>query len=774
VSWFDRWLRSARRKVSPGVAASSQPKCDTEVVENKPQNPFVANVAAFPIRKNSKEEGEPFQNLYVEKAATTATNGNIACKANGLGVANAWRRAGDAWRHVAPLPELQSAAALPVHVDFETRNIGGCDLPQAGAWRYAADPATEIITLVYRDPKGKSRLWTPTSPFRVPLEWFVNDPAYSFVCFGDFEPIVWEAIMVARHGFPAIPLARWIDARATCSYLALPRSLDKVLPVIGSEIVKDKVGRTLVLSLSRPSLKTGDYPEITSEIRQRSRQYNQIDVDGLVDVHAAVGSLDGREREVWRLDHTINRRGVRIDVEFVQAAKRIAESSIDALLAEFAGLTDGLSPYQVEKSRQWLIGQSCTLDNLRDETITEALNERTLSDDVRRVLEIRQTVAATSLKKLDAMLACVGAADRVRGMFQYHAATPGRWSGQLVQLQNLPRPMVDVDPEEIEELVTAIKTGEAETLTRWGKPLDVLASALRHALVAEKGKRFGVGDFATIETAILLALAGQRDKCDFLAAGTDVYRDMAATIYRLDHAAYLAIPKNALSVEQEEQRRIGKNTVLGCGYAMGADTFRKRYCRHMPTEEAKLFTEKVIYTYRKVWAPLVPTLWYGLKKAARAAMLQPGLPVTANCGIAYRFDRDAKPLPLLVCRLLNGKLIHYQNARVSPDKLDRWGYPVWTYWAYRDGRWKEIEPYGGQLAENVVQALARELLVDALFRFEAHGYPVVMHCHDEIVIEHPEITTETMKEIMEGRPQWAVELDVPVKVEAWTGKRYRK
>ena len=114
------------------------------------------------------------------------------------------------------------------------------------------------------------------------------------------------------------------------------------------------------------------------------------------------------------------------------------------------------------------------------------------------------------------------------------------------------------------------------------------------------------------------------------------------------------------------------------------------------------------------------------------------------------------------------------NARVSPEKIDRWGYPVWTYWAYRKGQWREIEPYGGQLTENAVQALARELLVEAILRFEARGFPIVMHCHDEIIVENPNITAELMQEIMSERPAWAAELGVPISVEAWVGKRYRK
>jgi DNA polymerase len=193
----------------------------------------------------------------------------------------------------------------------------------------------------------------------------------------------------------------------------------------------------------------------------------------------------------------------------------------------------------------------------------------------------------------------------------------------------------------------------------------------------------------------------------------------------------------------------------------------------MESGEAEQFAKQVIYTnYRREWAPQVPVLWRDFQHTAWQAMLQPGKVAAAKCGISYHLDTIAG-LPCLVCTLLNGKRIFYQNARTAPE-LNRFGRLNWTYWAYRKGRWREIEPYGGQLTENVVQALARELLVDAMLRFEARGFPVVMHCHDEIVIEHPDVTAELMQEIMAERPQWAIDLGVPIAVEVWTGKRYRK
>jgi len=255
-----------------------------------------------------------------------------------------------------------------------------------------------------------------------------------------------------------------------------------------------------------------------------------------------------------------------------------------------------------------------------------------------------------------------------------------------------------------------------------------------------------------------------------IASGVDVYRDMAARIYGLDPDAFLAIDKKELTTEQTEQRRVGKNGVLSCGYQISAETFWRRYCRHLG-EEGKELAVKIVGIYRQQWAPKVPALWRDLEKAARSAMVRPGKISVANCGITYWLTTRAG-LPCLICELLNCKLLHYFNARVAAR--DAWGRSKWTYWGYRNGQWREVEPYGGQLTENVVSAMSRELLVDRMFGFEEAGYPIVFTVHDEVVIEHPAITKLVMEEIMALRPPWAERSGVPVAVEAWVGKRYRK
>ena len=180
--------------------------------------------------------------------------------------------------------------SVAVALDFETRNTGGCDLENAGAWRYASDEATEVLTLTFQVDGGAHQLWTPAMGLCDPLSSLASDPSTSFVCFAGFELAVWQRIMVEQFGFAPVPIHRWIDVQAACSYFALPRSLGNVLQVIQAPVVKDEAGKRLVRSLSKPNERTGKYAEVTREILERVAAYNRIDVEGLIAVHTALGT----------------------------------------------------------------------------------------------------------------------------------------------------------------------------------------------------------------------------------------------------------------------------------------------------------------------------------------------------------------------------------------------------------------------------------------------------------------------------------------------------
>jgi DNA polymerase len=247
---------------------------------------------------------------------------------------------------------------------------------------------------------------------------------------------------------------------------------------------------------------------------------------------------------------------------------------------------------------------------------------------------------------------------------------------------------------------------------------------------------------------------------------------MASRIYGITDPAFMRIPEDELTQEQSGWRRTGKNGVLACGYQISADTFYRRYCYHLG-KEGQALGAKIVGIYRHSWAPAVPALWRDLAKTARRAMLRPGAIVTPNCGISYWLTSRGG-LPCLVCELLNGKHLHYVNARIIGH--DTWNRPKWTYWAYRKAQWREIEPYGGQLTEHVVSGMSRELLVDRMFALEEEDYPIVLTVHDEIVAEQAGIIKEAIEAIMRIRPRWAGAegLDVPVAAKAWVGPRYKK
>ena len=265
---------------------------------------------------------------------------------------------------------------------------------------------------------------------------------------------------------------------------------------------------------------------------------------------------------------------------------------------------------------------------------------------------------------------------------------------------------------------------------------------------------------------MLLALAGQRDKCELIAQGVDVYRDMASTIYGLDRLAFMAIAEDDLSPEQSEQRRIGKNGVLSSGYGIGAESFYRRFCNHGRRQGTRR------PDCRRLSTPVGADgsrLWRDLEYSARRAMQQPGQPVVARCGVTYELTTRVG-LPCLTCSCSTGNTCTTSTPgwTGSINSASRAGS------ATPSSSSGAVEPYGGLLTENVVSALSRELLVNAMFALEAAGYPIVLTVHDEIIIEHADISKEIMQRIMSERPAWAEKLGVPIRAKAWIGKRYRK
>lgn len=685
--------------------------------------------------------------------------------------------------------------------DFESASV--VDLKKVGAWAYAEHPTTEVLCLSF-EYGAEKKTWAPTK-YREkdvgPLLWeLVDDPEVIFVSHGDFERAMWACIMVYVYGFPPLPNERWHDTMAVAGMKQVPLDLDMLTKTLGSPIGKDKEGSKFTRSLSKPNKKTGMLDRSPASLA-RVYTYCESDVGEERWVLNRLGFLTPEERRVWLLDQKINQRGVGLDLDYVRACQKVVDGAMVPLAKEFAEITGGLEITQVKAIMEWIdrgLGplSRIIVPDLKKETIAgllggdidapdedddgepsgdpgvEGRSVSKLTGPVARALTIRQLGGSASVKKLGTMLACVSMDGRARGLLQYHRAGPGRWGARLLQPHNFPRPSLKVEgvgkdgkPEEhmqsVDMVVSALLTGDWEYVEMvCGPAIQTVVHGLRHAIKAKRGNGLISGDYMQIEARIVLALAGQADKVALFLTGTP-YQDMAQTIYgrpvskKTDIAEYT----------------IGKNTVLGCGFGMGAATFFDRYCPNQSID----FAERVIRIYRKEWAPFVPPVWYALDEAASETVWT-GIPHEAY-GCEYALEDG-----WLTCRIPSGRKLYYWNPQKeerempwsTPEKRDI--RPSFTYQAKKAGVMRTIYAFGGLLTENVVQALARDVLVYGMFNLEANGFPLVLTVHDEALSEtgSSRLDEKAYTQIMSERPQWAVAMNVPIGVETWVGDRYRK
>ena len=597
-------------------------------------------------------------------------------------------------------------------LDFETASAA--DLKETGAWRYAEDITTEILCLSYTDD-GRLATWVPGED-TTRLEELASDPQVLFVAHAaGFEKAIWRNIMVPLYGLPDVPNSRWDDTQAACAMRAIPLDLDRSVVVLRLANHKDKKESAFTVSLSKPNRK--GYYDRTPVSLDRVYRYCEQDVRTQAGLRHRLGPLPLGERNVWLLDQRINERGLLLDLPFVRAAQQVVDLASIPLIEEFKEITGGLKPTQVQKFKHWIGEQGVWIDSLSKEAVAALLGEEDedleldadllalgveLPDNVFRALKIRSLVGSASVKKLHRMIACAGSDGRVRGTTQYHAAAPGRWGGRLFQPHNFPRgTIVDAkgDKPPPENVVAAIMSGDPGMVEMLlGPPVESVVSSLRHAIIASKGRVLLSGDFAGVEARMVLSVAGQFDKTELMATGQDC--DMASNIYKRP------IDKK----KDPEERQTGKNSVLGLGFQMGWKKFKMKYGGNL-TEE---MCQEIVKVYRNTWAPKVPMLWDELGDAA-LHVVKTGEPFETY-GVRYELEDR-----WLTARLPSGRKLWYFNPQLCKRAMpwdDTDVRLAWNYQQMKTGQWKTIDAFGGLMTENVVQALARDLMVNAMFKLE--------------------------------------------------------
>jgi DNA polymerase len=473
-------------------------------------------------------------------------------------------------------------------------------------------------------------------------------------------------------------------------------------------------------------------------------EYCKQDVATEYELYRKIGFLSDAEQDVWVLDQIINDRGIHVDRSLAIAANQIVEQARTYLDKELCEITDGAvgTVHQCARLQQWLADNGCRVEDLNKGTLRRALTRMGLSEKVRRAIEIRLEGARASTSKLNTILAWAGIDDRLRGCFKMNGAKTGRWASNGAQVHNFPRQTVD----DLDPLIEAVSAGDIEHVRQACAlpPMEVVSAIMRAVICAAPGHRFVIGDFSGIESRVLAWLAGQTDKLELWA-------NFDRTGALEDDPYYRLGIKYGFPPEQA--RALGKICDLAFGYMGGEGAWR-----NLSPDDGLTIAQ--IKAHQQAWRsahPYVVALWKALDIAAVRAVQNPFKPIKLPrlAWQALSFKSDGVFLRMY---LPSGRSLTYPFPEVRPGKFD---HPVVVFKEVTLGKWGDCRhgqgAYGGTWIENAVQAVARDILAEAMLRLEAAGYKIVAHVHDEIVAEVPDGfgSVEEFQKLITIPPAWA-------------------
>lgn len=653
-----------------------------------------------------------------------------------------------------------------LHIDFET--YSACDLKAAGLDNYATDPTTGVHCMAWAfddEPVaviGPSSRWWPQLPDLVSAH--VASGGTVVAHNAAFELAIWNNVCVPRFGWPKLKPEQMRCTMAQAYAMSLPGSLDKAAAAAGITEQKDMAGARVMMQLARPKL-DGTFwtPEEAPEKFKKLYDYCKQDVEVERQLDARLMKLSPAEQALWVLDYKINQRGIRVDLQSIETAIKLVESEKARLDAEMLRVTGGVvgKCTEVQLLIKWIRSLGVELPGVAKADVLDALSGN-LPPAARSALELRKEAAKSSTAKLIAMRERASTDSRVRGTLQYHGASTGRWAGRGIQVQNFPRPRPGIKPAHVSTMIGMFDKRDLLNMC-FGPVMDALADCLRGMITAGPGKHLVAMDFSAIEARVLAWLAGQESVLKIFRTHGKIYEHAAAGIYG----------KHIDEVNKDE-RQIGKVAVLALGYQGGVGAFQSMarvYGVRISDDQA----DEIKRAWREAH-PKIVRYWYELEAAAINAV---DMGTTFRAGVAGREVAFKKSGSFLLCRLPSGRVICYPYPIIK--QIDTpWGEKKTALHFMSvngvTGKWEETTTYGGSLAENITQAVARDLLAEALPRMEAAGFPVVFHAHDEIVAEIDEAAGDEAlhkaEEVMAEAPKWAEGL--PLAAEGWRAFRYRK
>lgn len=649
---------------------------------------------------------------------------------------------------------------MKLHIDIETYSSES--LKKAGSYKYFQALDFEILLVAYAFDENPVQIYDLAQGETLPDEFIeaLLDPKVKKCAHNAaFERGAFRTI-----GYD-VPIDQWECTMVKAAYCGLPLSLDQVSKALNlQDKSKLKSGKALIRYFCTPCNPTKanggqcrNLPQSDLEKWEEFKEYCVRDVvaERAIDEHLKDYTLPEFEKKNYIIDQEINDRGILIDLHFARNAIEIDAQNAKVVQDQMQEITGVENPNSVKQLKDWLTEEMGGAVNSLAKDKIPVLIEEAEKRDVKKVLELRQKDSKSSTKKYDAMLNCAGSDQRARGLFQFYGANrTGRWAGRLIQLQNLPQNHIS-DLKLARDLVIQ---GDYQELTLfYNNVASTLAQLIRTAFIARPGYTLAVADFSAIEARVIAWLANEEWRLDVFRSHGKIYEASASMMFD--------VPMEEID-KGSSLRQKGKVAELALGFGGSLGAMSQMGAGKMGLSEAEI--REIVERWRNK-SPNIVRLWKNLERCATRA-IKTGRRIKTRYREVY-FDYDGT---VLTVQLPSSRKLFYYEPSFTQNK---WGYEAIQYKGMDQNRkWDNVETYGGKLSENLVQAIARDLLAYAMQKLRDRGFEIVMHVHDEVVIEIPEKGSEKTLEIIcniMGEPvSWAPGL--PNNAEGYITPFYKK
>lgn len=637
-------------------------------------------------------------------------------------------------------------------IDIET--YSEIDITKYGSFRYTSDKSFEILLFAYSIDFEEVKI--------VDLAQGETIPNFIIVAMKDNDikkhayNASFEYNALKADGYNVGDRSGWRCTMFHAMYLGYPAGLQKTGEAVGlpSDKKKDTSGKALIRYFSvpcKPTKSNGkrlrNYPHHDLEKWELFKEYCKQDVVAEMEIYnrLALFPVPEKEQLLWELSDEMNYLGVKVDRKLVEGALTINDKLTDSLLSRAKELTGLANPNSNAQLLKWVQSQGVDTDNLRKDTVSKLLGDN-ISDKVREVLELRQELAKASIAKYEKMDGCMCLGDdRVRGLLQvYGANRTGRWAGRLVQVQNLPRNYLKT----LEIARDVVLDSDLELLQiLYGNASNTLSQLIRTAFVPAKGHKFVVADYSAIEARVIAWLAGEKWVMEVFATHGKIYEATASQMF--------GVPIDLIKKGNPEYslRQRGKVATLALGYQGGVGALKAMGADKMGLNDQEM--QEIVDKWRKA-NPNITKLWYAVQEKSIKALKTGEVQKVKSLEIRYECER-VYGQSFITIKLPSGRKLFYPKPFLKENQFGREALHFWGL-NQTTKKWCEEGTYGGKLTENCVQAIARDCLADLLIKLrdKLDKYPVVMHIHDEVVLEADDnLSVNDVCEIMAEPIPWA-------------------